>query len=193
MQRPLHSLHCGCFKASPLQTRVGVRGCFKVYLRMHEFLFSMCQQPGRGCSITNKLHHLTTETSKINMEHGGEEQWGRCRRRGGRTGWLQPGVVMSPLPLRQQGCAAQSDASRGMRCHVRRRRPGRVLVKKAPGSMRVSEFTHTDTQTDTDFVFTKWRQNKQLTAKYYWRRHFHSVRYASGEKAAFFLGFFFLF
>lgn len=56
---------------------MGVCGCFEgVFAHASIFVFSMCQQPGRGCSITNKLHHLTTETSKINMEHGGQNSGG---------------------------------------------------------------------------------------------------------------------
>lgn len=140
-EKPLSSLRCGCFRASYLPTGVGVRGRFEgVFAHAWIFVFSVCQQPGRGCSITNKMHHLTTETSKINMEWRGQNSGGRCRRRGGRKGWLQPGVVMSTVLSGSRGCVVQSDASRGMQCHVRRRRrrrTGRVLAKNALGLMRV--------------------------------------------------------
>lgn len=42
----------------------------------------------------------------------------------------QGGVTSTVLSLGSGGCVAQSDASGGMQCHVRRRRPGRVLEEK---------------------------------------------------------------
>lgn len=55
-------------------TRVYV-GVSRVYLRMHAFLYFHVSAARQGI-LYNKLHHLTTETSKINMEHGGHNSGG---------------------------------------------------------------------------------------------------------------------